>query len=78
MTNTLTQIKIVIANELKKPTEELDENIEVGNIAGWDSMTHIAVITAIEEHFDIKFRLREINRITNILSIADLVEQKQN
>jgi len=57
--NTLTQIKTVIAGELKKTTEELDENIEVGNIAGWDSMTHIAVITAIEEHFDIKFSCAE-------------------
>ncbi len=76
--NTLTQLKTLIAGELKKPAEELDENIEVGNISGWDSMTHIAIITAIEEQFDIKFKLREINNITNIISIAELVEKKQS
>lgn|GEM_PF-190444 len=78
MTNTLTQLKKVIATELKLNAEELDENTEISNIAGWDSMTHITIITAIEELFDLKFKLRELNRITNILSIVELVEKKQS
>lgn len=77
MTDTLSQLKNLIATELKTTSEELDENIEIGNISGWDSMTHITIITAIEEHFNLKFKLRELNRITNILSIAELVEKKQ-
>ena len=42
----------------------------------WDSLSHIRVIVAIEEEFDMKFSIPEIVGLQNAGEMAALIERK--
>jgi acyl carrier protein len=43
------------------------------DVAGWDSLTHIQLIAAIEKHFGVKFKLTEIMKFKNVGDLVDCV-----
>lgn len=45
------------------------------DVEGWDSLTHIQLVTAVEEHFSIRFKLREIMRFKNVGDLCDSIEK---
>ena len=59
---------------------ELAESVTAADIPGWDSLMHINLIIAIENHFGIKFATAEISELKNeeknVGSLLDLVAQK--
>ena len=46
------------------------------DVDGWDSLTHMAIITTIESEFDVKFKLKEINKLKNMGTLIELIESK--
>ena len=49
----------------------LEPAMTVDDVAGWDSVTHITLIYAIEDEFGIKFSTRDLERLT---CVGDLIE----
>ncbi len=47
------------------------------DIAGWDSMTHISLIVAIEQAFGIRFRTSEMDGLHDVGELAALVAAKR-
>lgn len=62
--------------------DELDlaEPATAADIPGWDSLMHINLIIAMENHFGIKFATAEISELKNegknVGSLLDLIAQK--
>ena len=48
------------------------------DIPGWDSVTHIVLIAAIELDFKIRFKLGELRNLKNIGDMISLIEEKIN
>lgn len=46
------------------------------DIDEWDSLNHIRLLTAIESEFGFQFDLDEIEDITNVSTIADIIKNK--
>jgi acyl carrier protein len=46
------------------------------NVAGWDSLAHINLISAIEQEFHIRFALGELERLNNVGEMMDLMQTK--
>ena len=46
------------------------------DIPGWDSMTHINLVVAVEQHFKIKFKIAEIDRLKNVGDLAGLIAER--
>lgn len=44
----------------------------------WDSLNHIQLIGAIEEHFNIEFDLEEMLALENVGDIVEQIEQNTN
>lgn len=59
--------------EIRLTNETTAEDIE-----DWDSLMHITLITAIEEHFHIRFKLKEVTGLQNVGATIDLIEEKLN
>lgn len=59
--------------EIRLTNETTAEDIE-----DWDSLMHITLITAIEEHFHIRFKLKEVTGLQNVGATIELIEEKLN
>ena len=46
------------------------------DIANWNSLQHINLIMAVESDFGVKFRSSEMEKMTNVGDIIDLLEKK--
>jgi acyl carrier protein len=53
-------------------TPELTAN----DVEGWDSVSHITLIVAIEEAFGIKFKSAELEKMKNVGQLVDEIEKK--
>lgn len=45
------------------------------DIDGWDSLTHIQLVSAVEGHFGIKFKLMEIMKFNDVGDLCDCIEK---
>lgn len=48
------------------------------DVEEWDSLLHISLVVAIEEVFNIKFRVGEVESTQNVGEFADLILQRVN
>lgn len=46
------------------------------DIDGWDSLTNIDLVVAVEKHFKIKLTTRDVAGLKNVGELIKLVEQK--
>jgi acyl carrier protein len=44
----------------------------------WDSLQHISLVVAVEEAFNIKFHVGEVEATKNVGDFADLIIQRMN
>ena len=76
------QIKDELGNIFKKifnnETLEISENMSANDVDNWDSLSHMLLITEIEDHFSIKFKLRELNKMKNVGVLIDILSSKLN
>jgi acyl carrier protein len=54
----------------------LNDHMTANDIASWDSLSHMLMISQVEEAFSIKFSLREINKLKNVGVLIKLIESK--
>lgn len=76
MQTTIELITEVFATLLKRPGLKLTMNDSPDTVAGWDSLTHPELITAIEERMEIDFDFRELASIKTIADLVSLIESK--
>lgn len=72
------QVQRIFRDLLGQPDLLLSEPLTAPEVEGWDSFTHISIITAIEKHFGIRFSLGELDQLRNVGDIYALVEHKLN
>ena len=59
-----------------------DESITVtdettaNDIEDWDSLTHISLIAAVEEEFDIKFQMKDVIAMKKVGDMVDIIEEE--
>ena len=58
--------------------EDLKINLEMtaNDVEGWDSLSHINLIVAIETRFDIRFKQREVLLFKNIGDLFKCIQTK--
>lgn len=49
------------------------ESTTAADIDGWDSLTHISLISAVEDEFDVTFDMRAVQGLKNVGDMADLI-----
>jgi len=66
----------IIRKVLRNESFEWHDELTAEDIDGWDSLSHMIIITELEDEFGIKFRLKELNKLTNLDSLITLVQSK--
>jgi len=54
----------------------LRDDMTAADVKNWDSLTHMIMITQVEEMFGIKFKLRELNKLKNVGNLCDIIAEK--
>ena len=54
----------------------LNDQMTANDIGSWDSLSHMLMISRVEDAFSIKFSLREINKLKNVGVLIKLIESK--
>lgn len=71
----LDEVKELIAEILQVPASELDTNVEMNDVDGWDSMRNIMILQTLEERFDILFPEDDVFDLTSVSALAAEVEK---
>lgn len=72
----LSEVQDVFRNVLKNESILLQDEMVANDVPGWDSLTHVQLISEIENHFGIKFSLREMLSWKTVGKMIDCVEKK--
>jgi len=72
----LEKVREILISILKHENFELRDDLVASDVDGWDSLSHMAIIVAIEEKFDITFKLKELNKLTNLGALTGLIQSK--
>lgn len=55
---------------------ELADDMTASDVDNWDSLTHMVLIGDVEKEFDIKFKLKELNKMNTVGNLIDIVAGK--
>ena len=55
---------------------EIDRDTTADDIDGWDSMSHMTLLMAIEEDFEIEFEEWEVTDLADVGELIDLIAEK--
>ena len=70
------RLRKVFVAVLKHENFEMKNELSAANVSGWDSLTHMVIISDIEAAFGIKFKLKELNKLSNLGNLIELVTLK--
>lgn len=76
MPKMLSQLEPIFRDILDNSRLNLTRESNASNVAGWDSLAHINLISAIEQQFEISFTLGELQELRNVGEMIDLMERK--
>ncbi|HRI47382.1 MAG: acyl carrier protein [Ignavibacteriaceae bacterium] len=66
----------VISTELKLQSFNFTDETTADQVPGWDSLSHLNIIVAIEKEFAVKFKGIEILRTKNLGDLQRLIDSK--
>lgn len=70
------KIKDVLISVLDHNNFEMRDDLTAKDVDGWDSLSHMMIISKIEEMFTIKFKLRDLNKLKNMGSLVQVIQSK--
>ena len=51
----------------------LSDEMTAADVDGWDSLTHISLLSAVEDEFDIKFDMKTVHGLKNVGELVSLI-----
>lgn len=66
----------IVQSVLKHSDFELTDEMTAGQIRGWDSLSHMVIITEIEKHFYVRFTFSDILSFNNMSDMFDCIIRK--
>ena len=70
------RIRKILITVLGHESFEMKEDLTAKDVDGWDSLTHMEIVTSIEKDFGVTFKLKELNKLKNMGTLIDLVLSK--
>ena len=70
------KLKSVILKQLALDDWEIDEATTAGSVPGWDSLSHVGIISAVEDAYHLRFKTSEIVRLQNVGQLQALLDRK--
>lgn len=69
------QLSAIFANVFSDDSIELRDDLSAEDVENWDSLTNMMMIEEIQQHFNIRFKLKQLPNLKNVGSIVDAIEE---
>ena len=66
----------VFCDVFDDPDIQISDLTTAAEIEGWESLTHITLISSVEDAFDISFSMKEVVKMKNVGEMVDIIEEK--
>ena len=70
------KLTVVFHEVFNDNTIVLRDDMTAADVKNWDSLTHMMMITKVEELFGIRFKLKELNKLKNVGNLFDIIAEK--
>jgi len=70
------RLKRIILRELDLEEFDLQDGTRAGDVPGWDSLSHVKVILAVEREFGSRFKTAELLRLKNVGDLQALIDRE--
>jgi len=70
------RLKAVILNELDLDDFEMTATTTADSVPGWDSLSHVRIIVAIEAEYGVRFSTLELLRLKRVGDLQGLIDRK--
>ncbi|WP_299216959.1 acyl carrier protein [uncultured Aquimarina sp.] len=71
----LSKVRTAFISVLEHENFQLSDETTANDVDGWESITHMMIITEVEKTFSIKFKLMDLMNMNNV---GDLVNSIQS
>jgi len=76
MDEILTRLQPIFRDVFDQKKLEISRESNAATVEGWDSLTHVSLVLALEQEFKVKFGLGELQELENVGGIVDLIKRK--
>ncbi len=70
------RLQKVILAELNLESFDLRDETIASTVPGWDSLSHVRILAAVEAEFGVRLRTLEVLRLKNVGDLQRLVDSK--
>jgi len=71
-----TKLQEVFRDVFQDETLVILPEMTAGDVDKWDSITHLIMISKVEEVFNVSFRLKELIKLKNVGDLITLLKEK--
>jgi len=71
------ELKKAILDQLRLDDFDLRDETTADQVPGWDSLSHVQILTAVENAFGIRFRGLDVLGLRNVGDLQALVDRKK-
>ncbi len=71
------EVYAIIRDVLLNDDLVLTPETSAADVEGWDSVQQVSIILAVEAHFGMRLKSREIDRLRNVGDIVRVIEEKK-
>jgi len=75
-TEIVNKLTPVFRNVFGDNSLEITDELSALDVENWDSLSHMLLIADVEKEFAIKFRLKDLNKMTNVGDMIAIISSK--
>ncbi|GAA4274206.1 acyl carrier protein [Aquimarina gracilis] len=72
----VSKVKEAFVKVLEHDNFELKDETTANDVDGWESITHMMLITEVEKTFNIKFKLMDLMNMNNVGDLIKTIESE--
>ncbi|NLJ38459.1 MAG: acyl carrier protein [Candidatus Atribacteria bacterium] len=72
----LEQLELIFRKVFTDTSIVINSEMTANDIENWDSLTHMLLISEIEDQFKVKFKLKELNKMRNVGDMIEIISSK--
>ena len=76
MTDIAKTVFDIAAQQFNIPLNKINEDLSIGSIPEWDSLTHLQLIMALEKKFCTEFNMDELFDVETLGDLIELIESR--